>query len=87
MSDVNDKLQELQESMAKLQLLKALGAERLIMEQEKEIYQIQHDIMMLNNNISVDIIDAVLPKKCKFCTAKTTEEERLEKAAHRAAFS
>ncbi len=78
MSDVNEKLQDLQESMQKLQILKALGTERLILEQEKEIYQIQQDIMKLNNDVSVDIIDAILPKKCKFCTEKTTEEERLE---------
>lgn len=78
MSDVNEKLHELQESMQKLQLLKQLGAEKLILEQEKEIYTIQRDIMHLDNNTSIDIFDAVLPKKCKFCTVKTTDEERLE---------
>lgn len=78
MSDVNEKLHELQESMQKLQLLKQLGAEKLILEQEKEIYVIQQDIMHLNNNTSIDIIDAILPKKCKFCTVKTIDEDRLE---------
>ncbi len=78
MVDVTDKLQELQESMQKLQLLKQLGAEKLIIEQEKEIIEIQQDILKLDENTSVDIFEAVLPKKCKFCTEKRTDDERLE---------
>ena len=78
MPDVSEKLQELQESMQKLHLLKQLGAEKLILEQEQEIFNIQQDIMQLDNNTSIDIIDAVLPKKCKYCEIKTTEEERLD---------
>ena len=40
MSDISEKLHELQESMQKLTLLKQLGAEKLILEQENEIFQI-----------------------------------------------
>ncbi|WP_457557063.1 hypothetical protein [Candidatus Harpocratesius sp.] len=78
MADVSEKLQELQESMQKLQLLKQLGAERLILEQEKEIYKIQQEIMKANESTSIDAFEMILPKKCKFCTEKTTDEERLE---------
>ena len=78
MVDVSEKLQELQESMQKLQLLKQLGAEKLILEQEKEIVEIQQDILRLDENTSVDIFEAILPKKCKFCTEKRTDEDRLE---------
>jgi hypothetical protein len=78
MSEINEKLHELQESMQKLQLLKQLGTDKLILEQEQEVFRIQQDIMKLNNNTSVDIIDAILPKKCKFCSVKTTEEDRLD---------
>ncbi|MHA1720901.1 MAG: hypothetical protein ACTSWX_03910 [Promethearchaeota archaeon] len=78
MSDVSEKLHELQESMQKLTLLKQLGADKLVMEQEREIFQIQKEIMNINENASLDIFDAVLPKKCKFCTDKITDEEKLE---------
>ncbi len=78
MIDVNEKLQELQESMQKLQLLKQLGAQKLILEQEKEIVDIQQDILRLDENTSVDIFEAILPKKCKFCTEQRTDEDRLE---------
>ena len=78
MSDVSEKLHELQESMQKLTLLKQLGADKLVMEQESEIFQIQKEIMNINENASLDIFDAVLPKKCKFCTDKITDEEKLE---------
>ena len=63
MSDISEKLHELQENMQKLTLLKQLGAEKLIIEQENEIYNIQQEIMSINASASVDIIDAVLPKK------------------------
>ena len=78
MSDISEKLQELQESMQKLTLLKQLGAEKLIMEQENEIFQIQQEILKINANASIDIIDAILPKRCKFCTDMVTEEEKLD---------
>jgi len=78
MSDVSEKLHELQESMQKLTLLKQLGADKLVMEQEREIFQIQKEIMNINENSSLDIFDAILPKKCKFCTDKITDEEKLE---------
>ena len=78
MSDISEKLHELQESMQKLTLLKQLGAEKLILEQENEIFQIQQEILKINANTSVDIIDAILPKKCKFCVDMVTDEEKLE---------
>ncbi len=78
MSDISEKLHELQENMQKLTLLKQLGAEKLILEQEREIIQIQQEIMNINANASVDIIDAILPKKCKFCTDMVTDEEKLD---------
>lgn len=78
MADVSEKLQELQESMQKLQLLKQIGANKLIQEQEKEIYQIQQEIMKLNESTSLDAFEVLLPKKCQFCPEKTTDEERLE---------
>ncbi|MHA1776411.1 MAG: hypothetical protein DRO88_05760 [Promethearchaeia archaeon] len=78
MADVSEKLQELQESMQKLQLLKQIGANNLIQEQEKEIYQIQQEIMKVNESTSLDAFEVILPKKCKFCPEKTTDEERLE---------
>ncbi len=34
--------------------------------------------MNINANASVDIIDAILPKKCKFCTDMVTDEEKLD---------
>ena len=61
MSDISEKLHELQENMQKLTLLKQLGAEKLILEQEREIIQIQQEIMNINANASVDIIDAIFP--------------------------
>ncbi|QEE14597.1 hypothetical protein DSAG12_00410 [Promethearchaeum syntrophicum] len=81
MSDISEKLHELQESMQKLTLLKQLGAEKLILEQENEIFHIQQEIMNINANASVDIIDTILPKKCKFCTdhlERFNEEEKLD---------
>ena len=80
MSDISEKLHELQESMQKLTLLKQLGAEKLILEQENEIFQIQQEIMNINANASVDIID-ILPKKCKFCMEhheRFQEEEKFD---------
>lgn len=78
MSDISEKLHELQENMQKLTLLKQLGAEKLIIAQENEIFQIQQEILKINANTSVDIIDAILPKKCKFCTDMVTDEEKLD---------
>ena len=78
MPDISEKLHELQENMQKLTLLKQLGAEKLIIEQENEIFHIQQEIMNINANASIDIIDAVLPKKCKFCPDMVTDEEKLE---------
>ncbi len=78
MSDISEKLHELQENMQKLTLLKQLGAEKLVLEQENEIFHIQQEIMNINANASVDIIDAILPKKCKFCTDMITETEKLD---------
>jgi len=81
MSDISEKLHELQENMQKLTLLKQLGAEKLIMEQEREIFHIQQEIMNINANASVDIMDAILPKKCKYCTEypeRFQEEEKLD---------
>lgn len=70
MADVSEKLQELQESMQKLQLLKQLGAERLILEQEKEIYQIQQEIMKVNESTSIDAFEMILPKNVNFVRRK-----------------
>ena len=78
MSDISEKLHELQENMQKLTLLKQLGAEKLILEQENQIFHIQQEIMSINANASVDIIDAILPKKCKFCTDMISEEDKLD---------
>ena len=78
MSDISEKLHELQENMQKLTLLKQLGAEKLILEQENQIFHIQQEIMSINANASVDIIDAILPKKCKFCTDMISEENKLD---------
>ena len=81
MSDISEKLHELQENMQKLTLLKQLGAEKLVLEQENEIFHIQQEIMNINANKSIDIIDAVLPKKCKFCTEfseRFQEEDKLD---------
>lgn len=78
MSDISEKLQELQESMQKLQMLKQLGAEKLIIEQEKEIFQIQQEIMRMDEKTSIDAFEVLLPKKCKYCTEKRSDEERLE---------
>ena len=78
MSDISEKLHELQENMQKLTLLKQLGAEKLILEQEREIIQIQQEIMNINASTSIDIIDAILPKKCKFCTDMVTDEDKLD---------
>ena len=77
MSDVSEKLQELQESMQQLQLLKSIGAQRLIQSQEKEIFRIQQEILNIDDNQPVDIED-FLPKKCRYCDLKETEDDRLE---------
>ena len=77
MSDVTEKLQELQESMQQLQLLKSIGAQKLIQEQEKEIYHIQQEILDIDENIPIDV-ESLLPKKCRFCDIKETADERLE---------
>jgi len=77
MADVSEKLQELQESVQKLQMLKQIGAEKLAIEQEKEIIALQQDIIRLNDNTALDYIDIALPKKCKFCDEMKTDEQRL----------
>ena len=76
--DVNEKLLELQEAMQKMQLLKQIGADRLIIRQENEIFNIQQDILSINKSTSVDIVDMVLPNRCRFCTDKKDDEEKLE---------
>jgi hypothetical protein len=70
---------ELQEAMQKLAMLKQLGAENLVIEQEKNIYHIQQEIMKMNEKCSIDAID-YLPKKCRYCTEFTEDQdlERLE---------
>jgi hypothetical protein len=57
---VDDKLQELQEAIQKLQMLKQLGAENLVIEQEKAIFSLQKDIMELNTQTSMDPVDYLL---------------------------
>lgn len=76
--DVDDRLLELQEALQKLQVLKQIGAHNLIIKQEKEIYDIQQDILSMNENAIIDAADAILPKKCRFCTEKLTDEEKIE---------
>jgi hypothetical protein len=76
--DVDDKLLELQEALQKLQVLKQIGASNLIIKQEKEIYDIQKDILSMNDSASIDAADAILPKKCRFCSEKTSDEEKIE---------
>jgi hypothetical protein len=76
-SDVNDRIIELNEAMQKLQILKQIGAENLVIEQEKEIYHIQQDILHLNKDTTVEAVD-LLPKKCRFCMSLENEEDRLE---------
>lgn len=77
MADVSEKLQELQESVQKLQMLKQIGAEKLAIEQEKEVFSIQQDILQMNENTAIDIMDMALPKKCKFCDEVKLDEQRL----------
>ena len=77
MSDVSEKLHELQEHIQKLQLLRQLGAEKLIFEQENEVYKIQQEIMKLDSERAVEIIDFV-PQKCRFCPEQLTDEAKLE---------
>ena len=77
MSDVSEKLLELQEHVQKLQLLRQLGAEKLILEQENEVYKIQQEIMDLDSNASVALLDFV-PQKCRFCPEQSTDEAKLE---------
>lgn len=74
---VDDKLAELQEAIQKLQMLKQLGAENLVIEQEKAIFSIQKEIMELNRDTSMDPVD-YLPKKCRYCDLCKTDEERLD---------
>jgi hypothetical protein len=74
--DYTDKLVELQEAMQRLQLLKQIGAENLIIHQEREIFRIQQDIQKMNEDTELDIMDT-LPKKCRFCTECKTDDERL----------
>ncbi len=78
MSDVTEKIQELQENIQKLQILKSIGATHLVISQEKEVYRIQKEILDIDRNQSVDIVDAILPKKCRFCEEKLTQDARLE---------
>lgn len=77
MSDVSEKLLELQEHIQKLQLLRQLGAEKLILAQENEVYKIQQDIMTLDQETPVEMMDFV-PQKCRFCPEKSTDEAKLE---------
>ena len=76
--DISEKIQELQENIQKLQILKSVGADRLVIAQEKEVYRIQQEILEIDRNQPVDIVDAILPKKCRFCTEKITQDERLD---------
>jgi hypothetical protein len=64
--NMSEKLLELQEAMQHLQMLKQIGAEKLIMSQEKEIFNIQQDLMTMDNDASLDAVDAILPKKMSF---------------------
>jgi len=77
MSDVSEKLLELQEHIQKLQLLRQLGAEKLVLAQENEVYKIQQDIMKLDGETKADLIDFV-PQKCRFCPEQPTDEKKLE---------
>jgi hypothetical protein len=77
-SDVEEKLAELQEGLQKLQLLKGIGAKKLIAAQEREIYRIQQEILDIDENKSMDVVHALLPKKCWYCNEKETEDERLQ---------
>ena len=72
-----EKLLELQEMMQKIQLLKQIGAEKLVMEMEMQIFKVQQDILQINQDVAIDPVDLILPKKCKFCTEMTGEEDRL----------
>lgn len=76
-SDLDEKLQELQESIQRLTLLKQIGAENLVNQQEKEVFRIQQDLLGLNKDAPLDIIDTI-PKKCRFCDTMKTDDERLE---------
>ena len=78
MSDVSEKLHELQENIQKLQLLRQLGAEKLIWAQENEIYKIQQEIMKLDKQTPVDMIDALLPQKCRWCPEHSSDDAKLE---------
>lgn len=78
MSDITEKIQELQENIQKLQILKSIGAERLVIKQENEVYRIQQEILDIDRNHPVDVVDAILPKKCRFCQEKNNQNERLE---------
>jgi len=77
MSDVSEKLLELQEHIQKLQLLRQIGAEKLILEQENEVFKIQQEIMKMDSERAVEIIDFV-PQKCRFCPEQSTDEAKLE---------
>jgi hypothetical protein len=76
-TSVDDKLMELQEMMQRLQILKQLGADNLVIEQEKEIFQLQKDLMDANKETPLDIVDT-LPRKCRFCEEPNNDDERLE---------
>jgi len=76
-SDLDEKLQELQESIQRLTLLKQIGAENLVNQQEKEVFRIQQELLGLNKDTSLDIVDTI-PKKCRFCDSMKNDDERLE---------
>jgi len=76
-SDLDEKLQELQESVQRLTMLRQIGAENLVTQQEKEVFRIQQELLGLNNDTSLDIVDTI-PKKCRFCDALKTDDERLD---------
>ncbi len=76
-STVDDRLMELQEMMQRLQLLKQIGADNLVIEQEKEIHNLQQELLTMNKEASLDIIDT-LPRKCRFCTDMDTDEAKLD---------
>ncbi|MHA1585454.1 MAG: hypothetical protein ACTSVU_06575 [Promethearchaeota archaeon] len=78
MDNVSEKLHELQENLQYLQILKQMGAQNLVLKQEKEIVRIQQEIMNVDKATSIDATQLVLPKKCRFCPEKTTDQERFE---------
>jgi hypothetical protein len=70
------KLIELQENIQKLQLLKQIGAKKLILRQEREIFKIQEQLRRIDGEIPLELLD-ILPRKCQFCTDYASDDDRL----------